>query len=385
MTVLQPTTYRDKAIMHVELTHSPSSELIKQSWATLGATIPGHAFLNECWMAPWFDVVSLNHNPILITVKKTDSIAALAVAHIIRIKRRGVFYRNVLYFNEVPIPPNDMVIEYNGILAAKEDYQQAWATILNTLKQELSWDEIKINKIDPEQTPAILTAIKANNLLSFIEREDTSPYAVLNKNESWQETEKANLSSNRRRQVKKAKQLYEEKYGKLSLVKIIDKAHVDTFWARMEELHTAHWNEKGNSGAFANTLWTNFNRNMISNWLEAGTVQLTQYNAGDTPIGYLFNLVVEDRAYNIQCGFLYEQDNRLKPGFVCHHMCMEYCHTVGVQKYYYLAGGEDYKVSLSSEIDKLDWICIRKSNRKFLLEDLLVETVRKIKPLLRRK
>ncbi|MBU2986859.1 GNAT family N-acetyltransferase [Saccharophagus degradans] len=370
--------------MQVELTQSPSFELVKNYWSQLCANTPGHAFLNECWIAPWFEVVSQHHNPILITVKNSDSIVGLAIAHILTVKRRGIFKRKILFFNEVPETPNDMVIEYNGILAAQSDYSAVWNATLAALKNELVWDEIKVNKIDPTQTPFIKAAANENALLFFSEREDTSPIALLAKDSKWEDVEKLNISSNRRRQVRKATQLYEQKYGQLNVHTVTDLNEVESFWNEMANLHTAHWNDKGDSGAFANPVWTKFNRAMISQWLALGQIQLTKYIAGDTVIGYLFNLVIKDRAYNIQCGFLYEDDNRLKPGFVCHHACMKLCHQLGIQEYYYLAGGEDYKVSLSSKIDTLDWLCLRKSNAPFLLEDTLVEIVRKLRLLLKK-
>ena len=376
---LRPVPSRNITTMHVELTHNPSLELIKKSWSILCEHTPGHAFLNECWITPWFEVVSSRHSPILLTVKNSDSIVGLAIVHILPVRRRGIFKRKILFFNEVPQDSDDMVIEYNGILASQDNYQAVWNATLNTLKNELEWDEIKINKIDPAQTQHIEKAIDSNQLVSFHEREDSSPIALLPSDQTWEQVEKLNISSNRRRQVRKAKQLYEEKYGEFSVQVIDQPDDLDDFWNQMEKLHTAHWNEKGISGAFANQTWTRFNRKMISEWLADGKIQLTKYLAGDTAIGYLFNLVTEDRAYNIQCGFLYESDNRLKPGFVCHHACMKLCHEKGIQHYYYLFGGEDYKVSLSSKIEYLHWICIRKSNKPFLLEDYLVALVRKFR------
>lgn len=370
--------------MQVELTHNPSSEIVKKHWADLSTHTPGHAFLNECWITPWFDTVAKDHAPVLVVVKNIDSVVALAVIHILPIKRRGIFTRNVLYFNEVPTGQNDMVIEYNGLLCDEKNYDQAWSAVLAALKTELAWDEIKINKIDPAQVPAIKSAIHTHSLTYFHEREDTSPIAILATDSKWEDVEKLNISSNRRRQVRKARQLYEQKYGELTVQAITEEGEIDTFWTEMADLHTAHWNDKGDSGAFANSLWTTFNRVMISDWIQSGKIQLTKYCAGTTSIGYLFNLVVEDRAYNIQCGFLYESDNKLKPGFVCHHACMKICHEQGIQKYYYLAGGEDYKVSLSSQVDTLDWLCIRKSNKPFIVEDNLVELVRRIRPFIKK-
>ncbi|WGO98398.1 GNAT family N-acetyltransferase [Saccharophagus degradans] len=380
--MLQPVSARDKATMQVELTHNPSFELVKNYWSQLCEHTPGHAFLNECWITSWYKVVSKHHSPTLVVVKNFDSIVALAVIHTVKLRRRALFTRKVMFFNEIPTPPNDMVIEYNGILANPNIYTQAWTAILDCLKTELEWDEIKINKIDPEQSEAITNAASENGLIYFHEREDTSPIAVLDQAKDWQAVENFNLSSNRRRQVRKAKQLYEEKYGKLQIEVITDIADVDSFWNEMAHFHTAHWNEKGDAGAFANPVWCKFNRSMIADWLNGKHIQLTKYIAGNTCIGYLFNLRVEDRVYNIQCGFLYEEDNRLKPGFVCHHACMKMCHEIGVQYYYYLAGGEDYKVSLSSQIDKLNWFCLRKSNKPFIVEDSTVQIVRTLRNLL---
>lgn len=382
--MLKPVMARDKADMRAELIRNPDPELVKELWSSLCKKVSCHAFLDESWMTTWFQTISQHLEPILIVVKDFDSgsVLGLAIIHILHRRRRFFFQRKIVYFNEIPFQPHDMVIEYNGILADADNYDRVWSSTLATLASELEWDEIKINKIDPQQLPSILSAISGLQLEHFFEREDSSPYATLAKNKSWEKAEKLNISSNRRRQIRKSKKMYEELYGEISIKNISKPDDVDSFWKKMDEMHTQAWTARGDKGAFANQTWNTFNRNIIQNWLESGHVQLTRYKAGTTVIGYLFNMISGNRVYNIQSAFRFESDNKLKPGFLCHYLCMQLCYQNKLDAYYYLAGGEDYKKSLSANVDTLSWVCIRKSNKPFLVEDFLVNAVRYVRKLL---
>ena len=69
-------------------------------------------------------------------------------------------------------------------------------------------------------------------------------------------------------------------------------------------------------------------------------------SAGETAIAYLYNFIDGKTVRYYSSGFLYEADNRLKPGMVAHTLCIEHYLATGMDRYDFMAGEARYKTSL---------------------------------------
>lgn len=376
-------------MIHVEAEFRPARVDIERCWTALAGRSPENPFLSDAWLLPWFEQISVHRSPVLVRILDArpgsgDGLMAFGVLHRATIRRRGLFRRTQLYLNEYPLGDNQMVIEYNGLVCRPGCQGVAWQALMRWLANSYAqWDECCFSAIEPEQTPAIAHAAASLGMVCLIDRCQRAPYGDL-REPSWSAVEHANLSANRRRQIRRSLALYGQQYGPVT-IRVVDALdEFEPFWQAMAACHARLWQARGHRGAFANPVWSEFNRAICRAGLANGTVQLLVITAGETPFGYLYNLVGGRQAFNIQSAFRYEHDNRLRPGFVCHYLAMQLCHAAGLQKYHYLAGGEDYKVSLSAREDWLSWLVVRRSREGFLVEDITVAVARLCKSAWRR-
>ncbi len=70
----------------------------------------------------------------------------------------------------------------------------------------------------------------------------------------------------------------------------------------------------------------------------------------------LLNFVFRGEAYSYQSGFAYSDDNRDKPGLLCHALAAADHIKRGVRLYHFMAGQDRYKASLSNAVEELCWI-----------------------------
>lgn len=328
-------------------------------------------------MGSWLrHIVSINP-PLLIRVCVGAETVAMTLCHTKTVKRRFFFKRTLLFFNEFPFDNNNMVIEYNGLLVKKGYESLAWQSILQWLDKNALWDELHINLIADSVTKQVFTATKKSKLQAFLKAQHQASFAVFNKEaDIWRDVELKLLSKNKRAQIRRASKLYAKQYGAIPLcieAKTVEQAL--EFFDELEILHTHYWLSKGQAGS--NSSWVSFNRDIIKEGFSSGYAQLLCFVAGQEVVGYLYNLKWDNTVYNIQAGFNYHQDNRFKPGYLCHYLAMEYCHAQGVKKYNLLAGDTQYKKSLTDNAENLNCLVIRRAEDvQFFVEDGLVKLVR---------
>jgi CelD/BcsL family acetyltransferase involved in cellulose biosynthesis len=89
-----------------------------------------------------------------------------------------------------------------------------------------------------------------------------------------------------------------------------------------------------------------FHRALVSRAWPEGGVELLRIRAGEKPIGYLYNFLWRGWVGYYTSGFVYTDDNRLKPGLVAHWLAIERHLAAGARIYDFMAGESRYKASL---------------------------------------
>ena len=362
---------------------------IEEALCALQGTTNCDPFISWMWIGPWLENMQAKGQPVfLVEVRDGENVVGLGLLYIAKLKRRVVFERNVVFLNEFPVKDYNMVIEYNGLLVKKDFLDKAWQSFLSELHEFSHWDELHLNAISPIAAPSVRRALQlhSNNFICLLNSSEEVFFACLNNIEAWKEAQNLLLSKNKRAQVNRAMRGYRAKYGgelRCEIAKNITEAL--SFFEELEKLHTMYWQGRNEMGAFANRQWVYFNRALIMKNTSANNVHLYRISVGEHVIGYLYNLAWEDTSYNIQSGFNYEKDNRLKPGFVSHWLAMEDSFNRSIKQYNFLAGSTHYKKSLSNHSEKIEYFVIRKKadRFKFLLEDTLIGVVRTLRRLRR--
>ena len=132
----------------------------------------------------------------------------------------------------------------------------------------------------------------------------------------------------------------------------------------LRRLHQTRWTSRGDPGAFAHPLFEHFLRRLVDQGLVDRVVDILRISAGPHEIGYLFNFVYRDRVSNYQSGFCFGPDGRYKPGLVAHALAVRYYASESrLGKYSFLAGAAQYKESLCTGSEKLNWYAYRPVSR----------------------
>lgn len=273
-----------------------------------------------------------------------------------------------------------ITIEYNGFLTDRAWAGRADAAALHYLTSGVvvggrRRDELHLRNIiaDPAFDPAALPA-------GVVVRE-------LFRKPSWHVDLAAlraagtpyldSLSANTRQQLRRVMRQYQRR-GPLIARRAETVAEAMEFLAEMKRLHQAYWTGKGEPGAFAYPFFEAFERRLIETSLVAGAVELVRVCCGDQPIGYLQNLVGNGRVLSYQSGIDYANDPKLKPGLVCHVVCIELHLREGAAVYDFMAGAARYKASLGSPGPDLVYRVLERPTAKLRLERTLRGLARRV-------
>lgn len=344
-----------------------------------------NVFLSDAWLELWFIHIGAHHSPSLIRFVENEKTVGFVLTAQSYIPRRKFFKRRILYLNEYPVGDKNLVLEFNGIVCMLEYKAVLWEKLAQWfVDSQDQVDEFSLNLLLEEDAFPAKKAFDKQGLFVHLSQPHPCPYALLNEpDKAWGVLEKENISASKRRQIRKSGSLYEETFGevKIHIAQTVKEAKL--FFNALEQLHTDYWNNRGHEGAFTNKTWVKFQHDLIEGSQNKYT-QVIKVTAGEHVIGYLYNLICGTKIYNIQSGLSYHSDNRIRPGFTCHYLAMKENAELGMTEYHYLAGGENYKVSLSAKQKTLYWLTVKRKSF-YLIEDSLVFIVRLLKRLRRGK
>ncbi len=363
-----------------------SSEVIKnhslaQLFEYMVQSPPLTPFLSPAWLSSWLNQIPSNAQIYKAAFFEVDELVAFAFVVLCRQRRRRIFTKRIVYLNEYPVDGYDFVIEHNDIVRLKEglDSYVLWSVLLEELRKKEPWDEISIRLTHQENVDALTAAADEAGLYGEVEKRDEDVFADFASFHSWPECESDLFSRSKRSQIRRSEKAFRSKYGDISLEQAGSVDEALLWFEQLGELHTKTWNERAMPGVFADAPWVSFHREIIRSNFQS--VQMLKIKAGSWVVGYLYNLVMEGRAYNIQSGFWYEAGNQFKPGLLSHYLAMQLCYEKNFSEYHFLAGGESYKKSLSNKSVALLTVSLKKKTFSMLFERYLVKVVRQIKRL----
>ncbi len=184
------------------------------------------------------------------------------------------------------------------------------------------------------------------------------------------------LRSSVRSQVKRAYRLYETR-GPLVCEVAKDLSEALDIYTELIALHEVWWEQRKKPGAFHSAWFRAFHRRLIEKRFGDGEIQLVRVRCGGATVGCLYNFVHRGVVYFYQSGLAFEEDNRMKPGYICHVEAVQHCVGAGYNKYDFLAGFEDYKERLSTHQSSIVWARVQKPRIKFKVERAMREAALK--------
>ncbi len=315
---------------------------LAKDWCDLAARADGGFFLSWDWIGCWLECIDTDVT--LVEGRADGRIVALGL--LCSAKRNGFGGRDgtAVYLHQTGDPAADRIaIEYNGFLldraVAKEGASQALSALV--ADGGLEWDSLFLRGLSQEFADAIVAGNYPARLRS---RSPTAQVDLAALRATGQEFLER-CSANTRAQVRRAIRQYEAR-GELRLEAASTVPQAQEFLGELGVLHQRYWADRGGDGAFSSDFFATFHKRLIEICHPKGRAELLRLSAGDTAIAYLYNFIDGKTVHYYSSGFLYEDDNRLKPGLVAHALCIERHLAAGRDRYDFMAGEARYKTSL---------------------------------------
>jgi CelD/BcsL family acetyltransferase involved in cellulose biosynthesis len=229
------------------------------------------------------------------------------------------------------------------------------------------WEELYLSGVDPRGTTGRLLDRVAAPYQVLIANRIPAPYVDLAAVAANGKDYLAALSANTRSQVRRCYKGYEAR-GPVTREVARDTAAALEIYDELVTLHQRWWRLRGESGAFANPWFHQFHRSLIERRFAAGELQLARVRSGESTVGCLYNFVWNGVVSFYQSGFRPEEDNRLKPGFICHTEAIRHNLACGHAVYDFMASFDEYKLRMSTHQRELVWARVQKPRLKFTIE-----------------
>jgi len=358
-------------------------EELAQAWLDLQDRADCSYFLSWGWIGAWLRQIAIGLHPVLVRVWHDEQLVGLAVFVPRDIKRRVAFHASALFLHEYPFDHKNMVIEYNGLLAARGHESAVCAeTVRHLLLNFKQYDEFHFGAIAEGPGLDGVQQAAGNHARFLVNDESTAWQVDLDVLDPGIDAFLATLSKNRRTQLRRSLRLYEEQ-GPLSLSEAQDTEQALAFFDELKVLHTQRRQLKGEGGAFANSNWEQFHRALIIDRFSAGDIQMLRVSNPAMTVGYLYNFIWRRHVYVLQTGFRTVHDKRDQPGYVVHALAIVYNRDKGMAVYDLMHGDSLYKKILCNRSRRLFWAVIQRRQLKFDLETLVVGLVRHGRDLMR--
>lgn len=336
---------------------------IEHDFSRLGnSELPPSAtmFTSPAWTQAWLKSLPSTDSVQTITVCRGNQPIGLTYCAFNTTRRFFISKKTSCFLNQYgDICIDDLFIEFNEIVSRKSDKQAVYNEILCHILKSGIADEIVFSGVTSDTLELIKEITKQNRIKLTIAR--NMPYYYINTDPAKTDHNfyENSLSPNTKRQIKRSISLYQEKYGHLQIIRAKDTEQALTFFSHLRAIHTQHWQTKGRLGAFYSEELKTFHYNLIQDSFLSGLIQLLEIKAGSHLIGYLYNFKYNNKIYCYQSGFIYNDDNKLKPGLTSHWLAIQAAIHDKISEYHFLAGDARYKRSLSTHSDEMYWIKLK--------------------------
>lgn len=340
---------------------------LQGEWCDLyGRSDQSSVFLTWDWLSSWIEQYSPFLDLHVLRCYVEHQLVGLAVVSRERVRRRKLFRRTLLVVNSSTYSDCDVTIEHNGLLVETGLDAEVYATLFR-------WVQTQAVGVDELYFPNAIPAVSREIYSPWLVVEDRE-YFVANLRHLVASSAEylQSLSANTRSQLRAAMRKYEKDFGELTLTEAGTLDEALDYFSHLKVLHQSRWQAKGKPGAFADSRWEAFHRSLIERRFSEKGVQICRVVAGTHIVGYVYSLIHQGSVFMIQSGLNYLANQKFKPGYVCHCRVIEHNKLLGMDRYDFLIGDNQYKRSLSHAILKDNDVWYRKASFSQWIENRLV-------------
>ena len=351
-----------------ELTAELDPAVLEMLWRDLEPRGPPNFFLSWQWIGAWLREAKLrpwvligrrkSQVVVLAALVASNRVGALAVSSRLGVGPIGMAG---VRLHTTGVAELDVItIEYNGFLVDAALGQPGEDAALDFLMNEARIDGRACDEIDLRNVSRrYATYAGQRGLMHRMVGRKPSYRIDLDSIRVSGRSYLDQLSANTRQQIRRSMRLYEA-IGPLALRRATDLVEAMAFLEGLKALHQPYWQSRGEPGAFAYPFLETLMQRLIVDGLESGSVELVRVSRGEVAIGYLYNFVHRGQVYCYQCGFLFEDDAKLKPGLVTHALCIEDHLRAGNGIYDFMGGDARYKSSLGQPGPDLHYVVLQR-------------------------
>ena len=354
----------------VDIEEIRDPEAIAERWRDLERRAQCSFFQSWGWVGSWLKTFPEKGRPLLLQARFRGRIVGLSVLGRNALRHLKLLSSRALLVSETGIPADDaLTVEHSGLLMEQGLEQEIIGHCLTALAAaRIEWDELYISGVERGHIAAYLDGARAARLQPVVRADHPYFFVDLSELARTRTDYLSTLSRNSRYQVRRALREYRRR-GDVRFEVAGSLPDALRFFAEMRTLHQAYWNGKGYPGAFATRSANDFHERLISGRFEKGEIQLVSVRVGNRACGYLYSFVFGGIVSNYQSGFRYEEDPKIKPGFVAHALAVEHNLEIGNRVYDFLVGDQRFKRSLATNEERMIWLALRKDRWKFRLEN----------------
>lgn len=263
-------------------------------------------------------------------------------------ERHGGVALRTLHLGTAAEPAGESIyVQRNALLAHPAERRDFAAGLVAELAQVGGFDELRLDGFIPEHAADIAAADRSLRATA-----QSCPTVDLRAAKACGGEVLRLLSANTRYQVRRSLR----GYGSIRTEYAETVAEALDILDDLVGLHAARWRAAGSLGAFAGGRQLAFHRQLITRLLPSGRVVLFRVRNQDGTVGCLYSHVEQGAVLSYQLGLAPPRgDNKVKPGFVAHALCMQACFDRGLECYDFLSGGGAYKAELATGQRDLIW------------------------------
>jgi len=340
----------------------PDPAALQHLWTDLVRRADLTFFISWQWIGSW---VAEAGPPDAVLVGRADGeVVCLGLLRRGTEWRHGFVRSRTLYLHQTGCQDEDIIYtEYNGFLTDRR-FGSLLIPAIDWLRRNGGIDEIDLGGIVAADHAALeqaghATLVTAHKSTAFVDlkriRDTGADYL-------------AEVSSNTRYQIRRAIKAYEER-GALSLMAARNVSEALAFFDAMGVLHERGWQRRGSAGgAWRYPFLVRFHKSVIERSFAAGGIDMVRIACGNDDVGYIYCLNQGGWIGSYLSGFAYEDDNKIKPGLVCHYLYIEHRLKTGGDVLDFLAGDHRYKTSLGVPGTDMLWVKVQQRRPLLMLE-----------------
>ncbi len=177
------------------------------------------------------------------------------------------------------------------------------------------------------------------------------------------------LSKNTRQQISRSKKRLQAQ-GTLCFEVFSEPHKLIELFPKIASIHIDKWQATNEGSGFSNPLFESFHNAIVLNNTNE-TVQVAVLSLNKEELGYLVNLVYNNKVYFYLSALQQSPDNKVKIGMTLHAEAMQYYAEKGFESYDFLGGDARYKQSLSNQKYGLEMKCYYRNGFLLRFESLL--------------